>query len=402
MPRFTYVAKSHPGKTIRASIEAESEEDAVAKLAEMGRFPLQINPDDITPQNDRAFYLRKVSSKEIALFSRQLSSLVESGINIMSALDIVYNQAGKKYLKAILKDVINRVKDGSSLSKSLEAYPDIFSNLYTSMIRTGETSGDLSYTLNSLVDFLEKEQAFRSSVRSSLVYPAFVVTLSVLTVLALLGFVIPRLVTMFEDLGQILPLPTRILIGTSRFLRGNWWVLLAAVSVSIFFIRRTISNPKGRLSWDSLKLKTPIVGTIILKSEISHFTRALSLLLSSGVAITSSLEVSTAIVNNKALQAKTEKIKEQIARGSALSNSIKDLKIFPDFVTNIIVVGEETGSLDKALLRIANDYEREVDSTLKTLTVLLEPVIILIMGAIVGFIVLSMLLPIFQINLVVR
>ncbi len=402
MPRFAYIAKTEPNKTVHGALDAESREDAVNQLTRMGHFPVSVTLEEIGSLDRGLLSLRKVTSKDIVLFSHQLSSLIEAGITVISALDIVQNQTEHKYLKAVLRDVANRVKDGDSLSKSMEAYPNVFSNLYSAMIRTGESSGNLVFALKSLVDFLEKEENFRNSVRSSLVYPAFVFSVSALTVVTLLVFVIPRLVTMFEDMGQMLPLPTRLLIDISSFMRNYWWFLLAVILAAVFMFNRIISNPKGRLSWDRLKLNLAVIGPITIKTEMSHLMRMLSLLLSSGVPIMTSLDISKSIIANEVLRLELEKIKEQIGKGSSLSVCFRGSGVFPEFVTNLVSIGEETGSLDKSLMRIANDYGREVDAALKTMTALIEPVIILVMGLIVGFIVLAMLLPIFQINLIVR
>lgn len=402
MPTYTYTAKSEPTKIIQGDIESESEQEVINKLTKIGLFPLSVKANDFSLDRQGAWRFQSLSHKEIVLFTRQLSTLIDSGINILNGLDIITNQTHNKYLKAILRDITSKIKDGKSLSNSMGSHPYLFSDLYSSMIRIGETSGNLNKTLKRMADFLEEQQEFKDSLRASLTYPFFVFTVGILTVIVLLLFVIPRLVTMFEDMGQVLPLPTRILISTSDFLRSYWWFIFITIFILIFFMRRSYKTPQGKISWDGFKLKLLIFGQIILKTEISRLMRTLSLLLSSGMPITPALDISVSIVGNEILKSDVRKFKEQIAGGSSLSASLKSSRLFPEFVTNIISVGEEIGSLEKSLLRIAEDYEREVDRKLKTLTRLLEPVIILVMGLIVGFIVLSMLLPIFQINLIVR
>lgn len=402
MPRYKYTAKPEPRKTIQGDIEAESEQDAINKLSKMGYFPISVETEDFSLYKRSVLSFSKVSNRDIVLFTRQLSSLIESGVNILNGLNIITNQTTNKYFKAILNDVMSKIKDGRPLSESLSQHPNLFSSLYTSMINSGEAGGILEQTLKRLADFLEKEEEFKNSIRAALTYPIFVFFVGVLTVIVLLGFVIPRLVTMFEDMGQILPLPTRILIGMSGFLRVYWWIILAIMAISVFLLRRFHRSPEGKVLWDSFKLKLAIWGQITLKSEISRLMRTLSLLLSSGVTILSSLDISTLVVENQILKLDVQKFKKDISSGSSLSRCLKGSKLFPDFVTSVVTVGEETGTLEKALMRIADDYERDVDSALKTLSRMLEPVIILVMGLIVGFIVLSMLLPIFQINLIVR
>ena len=402
MPRYTYIAKSQPQKTVQGDIEAESEQDAINRLAKMGYFPISIQSEDLSLYRQGLWHVRKASSKDTAIILRQLSILIESGVNVLSSLEIIAKQISNKYLKTVLRDVIEKIKGGKSLSESLSSHPYLFSQLYTSMINSGEIGGNLEPTLRRLADFLEKEEEFRNSVRSALAYPAFVFIVGAMTVIILVGFVIPRLITMFEDMGQILPLPTRILINLSGFLRGFWWLILAIIFIFIFLLRRITHRPQGKIQLDRLRLKLPVWGEIVLKTEISRLMRTLSLLLSGGIAVVYALDISTSVVENQILRIEVQKFKGQISSGLSFSKCLKDSNLFPAFVTNIVSVGEESGSLEKSFLRIADDYENEVGRSLKTLTRLLEPVIILTMGLIVGFIVLSMLLPIFQINLIVR
>ncbi len=402
MPRYIYTAKSQPKEIIQGDIEAESEQDAINKLGKLGYFPISIQTEDLSLYKQNIWHFHKTSHKDIVLLSRQLTTLIESGVNILNSLGIISKQSPNKYLKAVLSDVISKIKDGKSLSESLNAYPDLFSNLYTSMIHSGEIGGNLELILKRLADFLEKEEEFKNSLRSALTYPIFVFAVGAMTVIILVGFVIPRLVTMFEDMGQVLPLPTRILINLSGFLRHYWWLTLAIIFISMFLLRRLSHKPQGKIQLDKLKLRLPVWGEVVLKTEISRLMRTLSLLLSSGVSIVYALDIATSIAENQILKVEVQKFKGQINSGSSFSNCLKDSNLFPTFVTNIVSVGEESGTLEKSLWRIADDYEGQVDRSLKTLTRLLEPVIILVMGLIVGFIVLSMLLPIFQINLIVR
>lgn len=403
MPKFAYSAKSQANhKTTQGNIEAETEQEAVNKLTQMGYFPISVKAEDAFLSGEAYVYARKIPFKEVILFTRQLSNLIESGVNILNGLNIISGQISNKYLKAVVNDIIARIKDGKAFSESLSAYPLLFSNLYRSIILSGETGGNLEQALKSLADFLEKEEEFKNSVRSSLIYPAFIFSVGVLTVGVLLAFVIPRLVVMFQDMGQALPLPTRILIAVSGAFQRNIWLILASIFVSIFLLRRFYALPQGRLALDSFKLKIPVWQGIILKSDISRMMRTLSLLVSSGNPMVNSLEVSSSLIENQVLKLEVKKFKDQIANGSSLSRCLKGSRLFPALVVNIISVGEESGTLEKSLLRIAGSFESEVDRLLKSLTRLLEPVIILLMGLVVGFIVLSMLLPIFQINLIVR
>ena len=401
MPRFKYSAKSEPAKTIQGDIEAESRQDAINKLHRMNYFPIAVIPHDLSSAPS-LLGINRIPDKEITLFTRQLSTLIESGVNILTALNIVIKQTPNKRLRYCLEDVRAKIKDGKSFSESLSQHPDLFGGLYISLIHSGEVGGNIQLALKRLADFLEKEQELKNSVRAALVYPAFILCVSILTIIVLLTFVIPRLVSMFEDLGQTLPLPTKILINASGIMRSYWWLILAGVFVIVFVFQRFYHNPRGRTAIDKIKLGLPVIGQVFLKVQFGRFSRTLSLLSSSGIPIVQALDISGAALDNQAIRLEIDKFKKEIAEGASLAKCLSNSNVFPDFVTNIISIGEETGTLEKSLLRIADEYEREADRALKSLTRLLEPVIILAMGLIVGFIVLSMLLPIFQLNLTAR
>jgi type II secretory pathway component PulF len=296
--------------------------------------------------------------------------------------------------------VAAKIKDGKPISESMAGYPAVFSELYTSLLHTGEASGNISQALNSLAQYLEKEEQFRDSLSSALTYPVFIISVSVMTVVALVGFVIPRIARMFEDMQQALPLPTKILIGSSDFLRHWWWMIAVFLAATIFLFRRTYSNPRQRLQIDEFKLKVPIAGDIILKGQISRLMRALTLLISGGMTIGPSLDIGALTLNNEALKKLVIEFRQEINKGVRLSDVFKKSRYFPEASANIISVGEETGALEKSFSNIADEYEKELDQKVKTFLRLLEPSIILVMGLVVGFIVLSMILPIFQFNLI--
>lgn len=402
MPRYLYTAKSQPGKEVQGALEAESAQEAVTKLAALGYFPISLQPETAQLADPAAVRFIRIPRRDVIVFTRQLASLLESGITILNALTLLASQTPNKYLRLVLNDSIAAIKDGKSFSESLRRHPKVFPELYTSLVYAGEAGGTLEGTIKRLADFLEKEEEFRTSVKAALTYPAFVFIVSILTVAVLLGFVIPRLVTMFEDMGQILPLPTRILIMVSGFLRHYWWVFVAAGVGIVFFLRRLTQSAQGKILWDSFSLRLWLYGELVAKTEMSRLLRTLSLLLSSGLSIVQSLDIGQSILTNEVFRRELQQLKEQISRGTSLSAFFRSSRLFPQYLTNIVAIGEETGTLEKALLRVADEYERQVDGTLKTATRLLEPVIILSMGLVVGFIVLAMLLPIFQINLIVR
>lgn len=402
MPKYIYTAKTEPQKTIHGEIEAETEQEAINKLTRIGYFPISVHSEDLSLAGRGALSFAKVSKKEILQFSRQLSSLSESGINIINSLKIITNQTKNKFFKSVINDVAARIKDGSSLSQALAAHPKLFSNFYTSMVHSGEVGGHLDQTLKRLSDFMERDDEFRSSLASSLIYPGFILAVGTMTIVILVGFVIPRLVSMFEDMMQILPLPTKILISVSDGLRQFWWLILALIISVVFLLRRVYKTSQGKLGFDKLVLKLPVWGQIALKTEISRFSKTLSLLIASGIPMVTGLEVAASVTENSIMKQEIQKFKTQITEGASFSKCLSSSTLFPEFVTNLISVGEEGGTLEKSLGRISDSYEKDVDRDLKTLSRMSEPVMILVMGLIVGFIVLSMLLPIFQINMMVR
>ncbi len=402
MQKYIYTAKSKPGETVQDSIEAETEEDAINKITQLGYFPVSIQNAAPRLQKSGLRRLLKISDKNIALFTVQLASLLESGVTILNSLTIISNQTSDTYFKAVLQDIAHKIRDGRSLSESFAEYPVMFSPLYISMIHSGEVSGSVEPALKRLAEFMEKEEEFKSSLWAALTYPFFLLAVSIITVLVLLGFVIPRLVSMFSDMGQVLPLPTQILVNLSAFLRNYWLIIGLIIITVVFIIHQLYRKPEGRLIFDRFKIHMPGLGIIILKTEISRFVRTLSLLISGGIPIVYSLDVTASSIQNELLKKEVLAFKDKLSQGTSLSQCLKESQLFPSLVTNIVNTGEESGNLERALLRVAVDYEKEVDRVIKTLTRLLEPVIILIMGLVVGFIVIAMLLPIFQINLIVR
>ncbi|MFA5363202.1 MAG: type II secretion system F family protein [Candidatus Omnitrophota bacterium] len=401
MPRYIYRAKSQPNKTVQSAIEAESVQDAVDKITAMGYFPLEIEYEKAHLRREKGFFFA-VPKKDIVHITYQLARLSESGVNLLSSLNIIAGQTGNKYLKAVIEDIKNRIKEGKSLSESLAYHQDEFPGVYAAMIRAGETSGNLDLSLKQLAEYLEREEGLKHSVRSALTYPFFVFVISIGTIVVLFMFVIPRLTPLFADMNQILPLPTRILLDVSVLLNRYWWLIGVMTGTGIFFLSRLYAYPQGRFYADKLKLRFPVLGAILLKNELSRLTRTLSLLLSGGIPIVTSLGTAASVVENTVLKKEVERIKERITAGSGLFQCLNESDIFSPFVKNLVHIGEETGALEKSLLRIADDYEKQAADALKVLVQLLEPSVILMMGLVVGCIVLSMLLPIFQLNGVVK
>jgi type II secretory pathway component PulF len=404
MPTFVYKAKLDPTQLQEGVVEAENAEQAVRKINELGLYPVSVNLKSEQKKISlfkRLSQRRKISRSDIVNFTRQLSSLLSSGLNILPSLNVLKNQAVSPIFISLLDDVSNNVKSGASFSESLSRYENVFSPLYINVVRSGELSGRLTSALDTLADFLDRLEDLRQRIISALVYPALVLSVGIVTVAILLIFVIPRISTMYQDMGQVLPLPTQIIVGISYLIVHYFWLICALIIFAIFLTMRTFKTKEGRDFIDKMKLSIPFLKTFVLKQHMVQFSRTLALLLSSGVPIVAALELVSETLPSHLIRQEVETMARAIREGESLSDTVKNAKYFPSFVANIISVAEESGTLDTSLTRIANSFERDVENIIKKFNASLEPVLILLIGIVVGFIVISMLLPIFQINLIV-
>ncbi len=397
MAKFIYKAKIEPEKVIKGTIEAETETAAVNRLNQKGYFPISLTREDTD-----FILLRKIRSQDLAIFTRQLSTLLESGLTLIKALGILRSQTEDKYLQAVIEEVSFELKDGQLFSEALKRFPNIFSHLYISTIKAGEVGGALEKALSHLADFTESEQELRNKVRGAIVYPILMAIVGLVTMIVLLTFVVPRLVTIFEDLGGTLPLPTKILIDLSKIFTGYWW-LISGVGLFIFFIiREKKFTRNSKFAIDRFKLNFPLWGALIKEVEMARFGRTLGMLLSNGVGILQAIRVTSETVETEVIRQKLKNIEREVSEGSTLTKSIIEEDGFPSFVANMVAVGEESGGLEKSLFKIALIFEKKVAERINVMTSLLEPMMILVIGSMVGFMVISMLLPIFQINLMAK
>lgn len=406
MQKFLYKAKDGRKQLMEGILEAETERGALSKLSQMGYFPLSIQKEEAGPQrqaSSRSFSIfTGIRRRDITFFTRQLSDLLEAGLTLMRALNVIQDQTENPRLQEILGDIVSHVRDGKSFSDALAVYPKVFPPIYVSMVRSGEVGGILGGVLSRLADFSEKEEELQGKVRAAMAYPALICLVGMGTVAVLLIFVVPKLVLLFQDVGQVLPLPTQILIVVSNGVAKYWWVALLIAALGGFFGKRQ-SLPQGaRLAIDRIKLRLPVWGSLIKKVEIARFARSLATLLSHGVPILQAMQSVYQATGNEMLKGELQKIGDQLRGGTTLSQGMRQSRIFPNLVINMVSVGEEAGSLDRSLIKIADTYEREADRAMKMMTALVEPVMILVMGSVVGFIVVSMLLPIFQIDILAR
>ena len=402
MARFFYKAKKGVSDVTEGYVEADTEYIAVSKLSQMGLYPLRVDRQEARGGEAGFGFLNRVGTRDMAVFTQQFSDLLGSGLTLINALGVLSDQLENKALKHALQDVIIQVKDGASLSGAFAKHPRIFSDFFVSMISAGEVAGVLEKILERLSDHYEKEEDVKSKIQAAMAYPVLVLSVGVLTVFVLLSFVIPRLTVIFSEFGQALPLPTRILVGVSNFFAQFWWLMVLAAAIIFFLLIRINSTRQGKTRFDSFLLSLPLLGDFLKKVEVGRLCKSLATLLDNGVPILHSIEVISATATNEVLRQEFERIGKAIKDGLSFSGAIKNSPHFPVFVKNMIAVGEEGGSLEVSLYRIGDSYEHYADRLVKIMTSLIEPIMILGMGAVVAFIVVAMLLPIFQLNLMVK
>ncbi|NQT92823.1 MAG: type II secretion system F family protein [Lentisphaerae bacterium] len=398
MPTFSYRAKQGPVATVEGELRAESRAEALSRLEAMGYTPLSVTEKQVESSSRRVFSGWRVGARNVTIFTRQLASLTRSGVPILRALSTIREQTENARLAAILAHVEGSVRDGNTLSESLSGYPAEFSELYVNMVRSGEGGGILDDVLFRMADAREKEEDTRRRIQAATAYPMLVVVVGILTVFILLSFFMPRVVELFRDY-KTLPLPTRILIGLSDVFAAHWhWIILIGVLFGAV-LKRLAGMEKGRTFVDGIRLRLPLLGRFLRESDIARFARTFSLLLDSGVPIERALTLGANTMHNAVLRDEMLNIREETVRqGLPVSEGLKRSRHFPVFMANMVGVGEEGGKLEGSLLEVANFYEKEVEQRTRLATSLLEPLLILVVGLAVGFIVFAMLLPIFQLG----
>ena len=407
MPKFIYKAKKGPGKIIEGAINAETRDNAITQLIAKGYVPIQVKEEVSRRQKAKkttfSFKFSKgVRSIDVTLFTQQLTSLIRSKVSLLESIGILLRQTESKYMRDILSDIYAELKDGKSLSDSLNKYPKVFSALYVNMIRAGEFGGVLENSLMRLDKFREEEEEMRSSVTSALAYPIFIVVVGIITIMILITFAVPRLTVLFEESQQALPFATKVMIFIGTKMKDYWYWLVIILSGMFFMFKKRGISDKEKIALDRLKLKIPVFGIMIKKASLARFSRSFGVLLGASIPVIQAIHIAILTLDNEIFKMALEKVEKSIVDGASLAKSIESSNYFPPFMINMIAVGEKGGNLEGVLLEVAHSYEREVRKMIKIVTSLLEPAIILVMGLVVGFIVFAMLLPIFEINLAVR
>jgi general secretion pathway protein F len=406
VPVYEYRALNATGRSVKGIVDADSSRTARLKLRRNGIFPIELREEADAQSEKRDFdvlrFLRRIKLQEVAILIRQLSTLLSAGLPLVESLSAIIEQVANPALKKIVTQVRERVNEGSTLADAFAQHPRIFPPLFINMTRAGERSGAMEIVLDRLADFIEKQVAFRHKISAAMAYPILMSVVGIGVLGFLLGYVIPTVTQIFDDFKQTLPLPTLLLMTVSDGLRRFWWVGVVILALFLLGIDRYSRTEAGRLALDRIKLKAPIFGPLALKIAIARFTRTLAILLNSGVPVLTSMDIVKAVVNNRVLEGVIEEARDNIREGQEIAAPLRRSQLFPPLATTMIAVGEKSGKLEDMLLRVAETFEADVETTVQGLTALIEPLMILLMGSVVGFIALSILLPIFQINQIVK
>src|SRR5690349_8341236 len=395
MPAFTYTARALNGDLKTATIEAPNRDEVVAQLRKQRLNVVKI---DEAKQAANATKKKpgKITMRDIVIFTRQFSTMINSGLPLVQALDILAKQSENKSLQTVTKAVVFDVESGNTVADALGKHPKAFNELYVNMVAAGEAGGILDTILLRLATFMEKNDALVRKVKGAMIYPGVIMSVAAIAIATLLLFVIPVFESMFGSVGLALPLPTRIVIGASRFLKSYWWAVGGGLFGLSVLLKNYYKTSNGKLVIDRMMLKVPVLGDVLKKSAVSRFTRTLGTLISSGVSILDGLEITAKTAGNRVISDAIMESRSSIAGGETISAPLAKSQVFPPMVISMIAVGEQTGGLDEMLSKIADFYDEEVDAAVSGLLSLLEPLMIVFLGVVVGGMVVAMYLPIFD------
>jgi type IV pilus assembly protein PilC len=392
MSTFTYTARAVNGELKSATIEAPNRDEVVKQLKQQRLNIIKIDEGTANKKKRSG----SIKMRDIVIFSRQFSTMINSGLPLVQALDILAQQSENPALKDVTRQVVFDVESGNTVADALRKHPRAFTELYVNMVAAGEAGGILDTILMRLAVFMEKNDALVRKVKGAMIYPGVIMSVAAIAITVLLIFVIPTFQSMFASANIPLPLPTRIVIGLSAALRHYWWVVVAAGAGGGFMLKRFYATPDGKLTIDRMLLKAPVLGDVLRKSAVSRFTRTLGTLISSGVSILDGLEITAKTAGNRVIQDAIMESRASIAGGETIAAPLKKSQVFPPMVISMIAVGEQTGGLDEMLTKIADFYDEEVDAAVSGLLALMEPVMIVFLGVVVGGMVIAMYLPIFD------
>ena len=406
MPIFEYEALAPDGSRTSGIMDAESETAVRARLKSSGQYPVAITESgaahrSLSEKLGNWLSLKRISSTEVNVFTRQLATLIGAGIPVDSALASIVDQIDNPGLKRVVAQLREALSQGEPLSRALQAHPELFPAMYVNMVRAGEAFGSLDLVLSSLADFGDRYEAVRTRLRAAMIYPAFMAVVGVGVLFVLITFVVPDIMQIYAKMEKALPLPTRLLIGCGTLLQRYWWLLLLAAVTLGFGLKKATAGPAGRKIRDRLLLKSPVIGGAVRKNMLFRFSSTLENLLKSGVDIIDGLEISKRVVDNACIDEVIDEAIEEIRVGRSMVSPFARSQYFPSTIVQMMAVGESSGKLEEMLAKISAASERELEAATLGITSLIEPLLIVIMGFLVGFIVLSILLPIFAMNQVI-
>jgi type IV pilus assembly protein PilC len=399
MATFVFKAVDVAGVPSRGEIDADSKQAVTDQLRQRGLIVLDIIEQKTALNLEDLFErFKKVKGRDLTVMTRQLSTMVSSGMSLLRAFYILEEQTENKLLKKVIGRVRRDIEAGISLSDALERHPKVFNRLYVAMARTGEAAGILEDTLHRVADQLEKADSLQRQVRAAMAYPIMIGTFSLGVLLALVAFLVPVFEKVFTEFGGKLPTITQFSVSLSHMVTGRWYLLIAAIAALIFAFRQWKSSSWGRPQWDAFKLRLPVkIGDVIHKIALARWSRTFSGMVHAGVPILQAIEITGKTAGNTRLERAMENVYESVRRGGTIAEPLRQSAVFPAMVTHMVSVGEDTGNLDGMLNNVADFYEDEVAAAIKALTSILEPVMIVVVGGIVGFIVISMYLPMFKV-----
>lgn len=396
MPIYLYVAQTKRGRKLKGELEAADERIALSQLKRRNLTVNKIKPKPKDIFENVAFMQPKVTSKDLVVFTRQFSTMIDAGLPLVQGLTILAEQMENRTFKAILKEITKDVEGGSTLAEALKKHPKVFDALFVNLVAAGEVGGILDTIMRRLADYIEKSEALKKRIKGAMTYPAVVVAIAILVVAVILIFVIPVFEEMFSDFGAALPGPTQMVVNMSRFMKSNLHWVIIAVAALIFLFKKYRNSKGGRKTTDTIALKLPVFGDLLKKTAIARFSRTLGTMIQSGVPILDSLEIVAKTSGNVVLEEIIFEVRASIAEGQTIADPLSETDIFPGMVVQMISVGEATGALDTMLNKIADFYDDEVDSAVDALTSMLEPLLMLFLGGAIGGLVIAMYLPIFQ------
>lgn len=402
---FAYKARDASGKLISGTLEGDSETQVAESLRRMGYLVNSITSEKgsgLQMQLGGSKRRKRVKSSELVVFTRQFATMINAGLPLARCLGVMSQQTPNPGLAATVEDVLHDVEGGLALSNAMAKHPKVFNTLYVSMVKAGETGGILDAVLTNIAENLEKNEDIKSKIKSSMAYPILMFIMSIVLVIVMLVFIVPVFTGMFAQLGGELPLPTQILVTLSALIKNTWWFGIPLTILAVWGIRKTLDIPAVRFRWDGIKLSIPVVGPVVRQQSVSRFARTLGTLSSAGVPILEALDVVENTVGNAMISAEVAKISAGVKEGQTIAQPLGKCKVFPPMVVQMVAVGEESGAMDTMLIKVAEFYDKEVATTIDGLSTIIEPVMLIGVGVIIGGILISLYLPMFKLAALIK